>query len=154
MRLTAKVSRLATDQPPNYHLNQQIASALSHCQFVLKNVFALIDLVGIKCTSVLVRTTHCDVHSSVASWTFDPRYTTRRLSFTCRLLNRTTGRWIHTRPCHSAQSHLPTRLALHCTIRYLSRLTILVSRFAPPRVLSPTRIPGPVFTVPVRKSGY
>ena len=60
---------------------------------------------------------------------------------------------MHTRPSCSAQSRSPTRLALHCTIRYLLRLTILVSRVAPPRVLSPTRIPASVFTESVRKSG-
>lgn len=45
-------------------------------------------------------------------------------------------------PREPAQSHLQTRLVLNCTIRYLSRVTRLVSRGAPPCVLSPTSIPG------------
>jgi len=39
-------------------------------------------------------------------------------------------------PCPPAQLRSLVRLALACTTRYPSRLTALVSRVAPPRVLS------------------
>ena len=40
---------------------------------------------------------HCDVRTSVASLPFGQQNTTRRMSFTCRLLDRCRGRWLHTR---------------------------------------------------------
>ena len=45
-------------------------------------------------------------------------------------------------PLPSAQPHSLAKLALTCAIRYPSRLTTLVQRVAPPRVLSLARIPG------------
>lgn len=47
-------------------------------------------------------------------------------------------------PWRSAQARLLAKLALSCAIRYPSRLTTLVKRVAPPRVLSLACVTGPV----------
>jgi len=76
------------------------------------------------------------VRASVASVPFEQRNTTRRMSFAYRLLDRGSGNRLLTEPQTSAQSRSLVKLALICTIRCLLRLTMLVSRVAPPRVLS------------------
>jgi len=128
-------SSLRRKGSPNYPR----ASALSHFQLVPRRVFAF-KLGALTVSEITL--SHFDVRASVASLPFGQRNTTRRLSFTYRLLNRCQGRWLPARTPALCTGALACRLALTCTIRYLSRLTMLVSRVAPPRVLSRTCIPG------------
>ncbi len=72
MRRSAKAPPLATSGPPNCPR----ASALSHFRPVPGRV----------------QETHFDVRAPIASPPFGPRNTTRRLSFTYRLLDRVPGR--------------------------------------------------------------
>ena len=59
----------------------------------------------------LKRRSHCDVRASVASLPFGRQNTTRRVSFTCRLLDRPPGRWLH------ARSPAVCAVALACKAR-------------------------------------
>ena len=101
MQITAKVHPLAASGPPNCPK----ASALSHFQHIPRRVFAFRPVckepdsnrqtIAYKATALplsIKRKSHFDVRASVASPPFGPRNTTRRLSFTYRLLDREPGR--------------------------------------------------------------
>ena len=124
MRCSAKVRPLAAFGPPNC----PEASALSHFSIRTGTRLCLLHRLPIpdsnrrpsfsrrsSATELIGITSHFDVRAPVASPPFGPRNTTRRLSFTYRLLDREPGRRLLTgtpEPCTRALAR-KARTAAH-----------------------------------------
>ena len=83
VRLTAKVLPLATSGPPNYLKGFGFKPLSARHETRLCVLMFFNETLSI-----------FDVRVSVASFSFEKRNTTRQLSFTYRLLDQVSGRWL------------------------------------------------------------